>query len=102
MIGEGVYFVFTDDPGWVLVNKDKFIYPVTVVSRGGRFDSDLEEMYLMSLCKANILANSSFSWWEAYLNVNSDRHVIYPKRWFLDKSLDTSDMHPPAWQPFNF
>ena len=104
MIGveDSTYFVFTDDVDWVQKNKDKFIYPVTVVSRVGRFYSDLEEIYLMSLCRANVLANSSFSWWGGYLNVNDGRRVIYPKKWFLDKSLDTSDMHCPDWQPIEF
>lgn len=60
---------------------------------------DYEEMLLMSLCKHNIIANSSFSWWGAYLNNNEDKIVMYPNVWF-GRNLsqhDISDLCPENW-----
>ena len=51
-------------------------------------------MYLMSQCKANILANSSFSYWGAMLNKNSQFSVVYPEKWF---NTHTPDIFPERW-----
>jgi len=51
----------------------------------------------MSLCKSNIIANSSFSWWSAWLNNNKDKIIYAPKNWFNDKSICTDDLIPESW-----
>ena len=59
---------------------------------------DWEQMLLMSMCKYNVIANSSFSWWSAYLNTEKDRHIYYPDVWFGKAcNHDLKDLFPPSW-----
>ena len=61
--------------------------------------NDWEQLIMMSLCKHNIIANSTFSWWGAYLNSNKDKIVCYPETWFGKASThDVSDLFPPEWK----
>jgi hypothetical protein len=61
-----------------------------------------EDMILMSLCRGNIIANSSYSWWSAWLGDMrygiKDRHVIAPNRWFSQQSFIAADRFPPHWK----
>jgi len=58
---------------------------------------DSEEMFLLSQCKNNIIANSSFSWWGAWLNGAADKLVVAPQKWFRAPELDTRDLLPESW-----
>lgn len=88
------FYVFSDDIPWVKENL-AFRSPVTYVSDGSY--ADHQELMLMSYCSHNIVANSSFSWWGAWLNSNPEKTVIAPKRWFADARTDTSDVVPSIW-----
>src|SRR3989344_6898264 len=89
------FFIFSDDINWVKRNID-IPYPKTFVS-GENEIKNYEELILMSLCKHNIIANSSFSWWGAWLNKNANKIVISPDKWFNDKIGNTKDLIPENW-----
>lgn len=89
------YFVFSDEPEWVKKNMN-FPFHATII-RHNPPEKSYEDLRLMSFCKNNIIANSSFSWWGAWLNENPGKVVIAPKKWFFDPSNDTSDLIPDGW-----
>lgn len=89
------YFVFSDDFNWAKTHL-AFMRPVTFVDCPDR-THDFEEIHLMRSCRHNIIANSSFSWWGAWLNDHPARVVVAPKRWFRDPSIDTRDLIPADW-----
>lgn len=88
------YFVFSDDMEWV---KENLKIRSAVYVEGNIGDKSYIDMQLMSLCKHNIIANSSFSWWGAWLNSNAKKIVVAPKKWFNDTSVDTTDLVPEGW-----
>ena len=90
------FFVFTDDKAWVRANF-KLPYPITFVDHNGH-DKNYEDMRLMSRCKHNIIANSTFSWWGAWLNKNPRKMVFAPKKWFTEIARSSSkDLIPDSW-----
>lgn len=89
------FFVFSDDTAWVKEHLN-ISYPVTLVEHNGA-DAGHEDMRLMSMCRHHIIANSSFSWWGAWLNPGIDKRVIAPSRWFNDACIDTGDLLPASW-----
>ena len=91
--------IFSDDTDWCkaqpLFEGDRFL-----VCEGGGPYTDL---YMMSKCDDFIIANSTFSWWGAWLSHNEDKLVIYPDRWFGPNNIDksTADLFPPEWRMIN-
>ena len=76
----------------------KDLFPSVKFNRANPLLEDWEQMLLMSLCSHNIIANSTFSWWGAYLNNNKEKLVCYPEEWFGSKAEhDTSDLFPDDW-----
>jgi hypothetical protein len=90
------YFVFTDDPLWVRENLH-LNNPMTVMDQNG-VEKDYLDMYLMSLCKHFIIANSSFSWWGAWLAEYPEKIIYAPKIWVRDSSIETRDFIPDGWR----
>lgn len=89
-------FVFSDDIAWAKENL-KYELPMTFIDHNTGKNS-WEDMRLMSHCKHNIIANSSFSWWAAWLNPNKEKRVIAPKQWFADTTINTKDVIPTSWK----
>lgn len=88
------YFVFSDEPEWARKNLEiGKEFTVVDINPPERAEHDLR---LMSLCKHFIIANSSFSWWGAWLSTNPDKTVIAPKQWFLD-GRNVDDRCPKEW-----
>lgn len=91
------FFVFSDDMDWTRGNL-KIPFPCTYVDWNHGIES-YNDMRLMSLCKHHIIANSSFSWWGAWLNPHADKLVIAPKKWFSNENKNsTKDLIPPGWK----
>lgn len=87
-------YIYSDDIKWAQENI-KFDSQMVFVSRPSL--SSVEELMLMSLCKHQIIANSTFSWWAAWLNQNSQKIVIAPVRWLLADDIDTTGLLPASW-----
>lgn len=88
------YFIFSNDIEWCRQNLS--ITNCEFISWNTSTLSYID-MQLMSQCKHNIIANSSFSWWAAWLNQNDNNIVICPKKWVNDPKLDTSGLIPETW-----
>lgn len=93
-VKQPVFFIFSDDLEWVKENL-KIDFPCQYVAHNKGAES-YNDMRLMSLCKHHIIANSSFSWWGAWLNPNADKIVVAPKRWFVNET-NTEYLIPQDW-----
>jgi hypothetical protein len=88
-------FIFSDEIDWCKEHL-KFAIPVTYIQ--GADLKDFEELMLMSLCKHNIIAKSSYSWWGAWLNRNPNKIVITPRnRYGENSNLRDTDLIPESW-----
>jgi hypothetical protein len=88
-------FVFSDDQQWPRANL-RFSVPMTFVDANPP-ERGYRDMQLMARCRHHIVANSSFSWWGAWLNPSRDKSVIAPRQWFSAADNDTQDLIPPNW-----
>jgi len=94
LVPSAVFFMISDDIAWVkkqFAGQDHFVFVENGKGAGH------EDMQLMSQCRHNIIANSSYSWWGAWLNANPEKIVIAPKKWFNDNSRNTENIYPHAW-----
>lgn len=89
------YFVFSDEPDWVGKHL-QLDGKVTVVDNNTP-EMPVWDLWLMSKCKHNIIANSSFSWWGAWLNGNPDKIVFAPKQWFSGGNVQPNII-PEQWR----
>jgi hypothetical protein len=87
------FFVFSDDIEWC---KKSLFIKATFVSNVG-YENVWKDLLLMSKCKHIITANSTFSWWAAWLNANPNKIVTTPKQWFLDRSVDSNNITLDNW-----
>ena len=93
--GNSKFLVFSDDMDWCKNNfkGDNFIFCE-------KNDVDILDIFRMSLCKHNIISNSSFSWWGAWLNNNPTKIVVAPRNWFKELQVGrfkTDEMYCPEW-----
>ena len=97
-VGSFTLVIFSDDMLWV---KENFCWemPMIFVDHNGP-ETAYEDLFLMSQCDHNIIANSSFSWWGAWLNPNKSKLVYGPTPWFANSKLDTKDVMPIGWKKF--
>lgn len=89
------FFVFSDEPKWTQDNL-KIDAPTTYVVHNPP-DKNYEDLRLMSLCSHFIIANSSFSWWGAWLSKNKSKIVIAPSKWFQGTKYNDADLLPENW-----
>jgi hypothetical protein len=95
MDGDYCFLIFSDDIGYA---KELFGQQENIVYVEG--NDPAVDMCMMTMCDHNVIANSSFSWWGAWLNDNTNKKVVAPKRWFgpAYKGIhDTKDLYPQSW-----
>lgn len=89
------FFIFSDDIIWC---KKKLNFD-NIIFIDEKNSDEIQEMKLMSLFSNFIIANSSFSWWPAFLSINHNKVVVSPKNW-ISENIDLSDLIPNTWHKF--
>jgi hypothetical protein len=93
--GNPQLFAFSDDPDWCSANLTRLGHPLTIVAPdAGR--PAWEDLLLMSACDHHVIANSSFSWWGAWLDRRPQAMVVAPRRWTLGQD-DHSAVYAQGW-----
>ena len=91
---ETLFLIFSDDIEWCKNAFSKINIKMHFIEN----NFDYEDLYLMSFCKNNIICNSTFSWWAAWLNNHEGKKVIAPKKWFgSDSPCNTNDLYCKSW-----
>lgn len=94
-IDKPIFFVFSDEPAWTRENF-RIDYPTVIIEHNSP-ENAYEDLRLMSQCKHNIIANSSFSWWGAWLNSNPYKIIFSPRIWFANTDRCDYDLVPKNW-----
>lgn len=99
IVADPVFYLFSNDIEWAkkeLATIDRF--ELNFIDNSGSRNRSLADFMLMSRCKHHIIANSTFSWWAAWLNQNQNKMIIAPKQWYKGRLNDTTtDLIPTAW-----
>ncbi len=93
-VSNPIFFIFSDDPQWCMAN----IRPAANTRYLSPSLQSYEDLILMSLCKHHIIANSSYSWWGAWLNPHTSKIVIAPTPWYADGTQEGRFQIPVRWQ----
>jgi len=94
-VRDPIFVLFSDDPEWTRTHLDLRARTIAIEHNGP--DDGAEDLRLMSLCRHHVIANSTFSWWGAWLCTKPEKIVTAPERWFSDGARDTSDLIPDRW-----
>jgi hypothetical protein len=94
-INDPVFYIFSDDMNWVKLNFDKALALNFVELNNAENKSN--DLRLMTVCNHHIIANSTFSWWGAWLSKNPGKIVIAPQRWFASDEMNFEDVVPENW-----
>ena len=90
-----IFYIFSDDIAWAKQNL-KPRYETIFVDLNDEA-TNYEDLRLMSSCRHHIIANSSFSWWGAWLNSHAEKIIVAPKNWYADPAARNPDMLPHSW-----
>lgn len=88
------YLIFSDAPEWCRYHC-RFLSQNLTIIQG---QSEFEDIILMSMCKDHITANSTFSWWGAWLNPSTNKRVLTPKNWIFQPDISQTDVIPESWE----